>query len=448
VTPTALEAPRSRGEGLPRGALFRKLKPGPGHGPEEVFADQRARLQGAMVELVAEHGYPGVTVRGLTRAAGVSSRTFYKHFENAGGCFASTYESLMGCGLGRASTSLEAGGDWERNVQEGLRSVLQGLADHPKAGHLALVDSFAAGPATQGQTLAAIREFEQLLTATLAAAPGQAAVPHRVVQGMVDGAMRVARARLLAGRAAELPGIADELGCWIVSLRCAYALGREDRAGPGDAERPGEQGQRNGLAVEPRKRIGDERGRILSAAARLAAGDGYRAMTVPRVRAEAGVSRRDFDTHFADLDECFLEAIEALTVAAVARAERRALGARSRAQGVYRATVALCGEIARYSALAQLGFIDIFAPGRAGLMRRERLVGLGAERLRRLPAAENRPSELAAEASMAAAWRIVQVEIVAGRGRELVQVAPLVAHVLLAPGAVAAEPEPAASQIL
>lgn len=433
MTPTAREAPPPRGGDSARGPLFRKLKPGPGHEAEDVRAHQQARLQGAMVELVDQRGFPGVTVRGLSRAAGVSTRTFYKHFPNTEGCFASTYESLMRCSLQRASAPREAGEDWRRNVREGLRASMQGLAEYPKAAHLALVDSFAAGPAMLKQMRLSAREFELLLTAIFAEAPDEAAIPLRAVQGMVAGIMRAARTRLLTGRGAELPEIADELADWLLSLRDVYILDREDSAGPASAKQYGELGEKSELAAPPLEGFGDERGRILSAVARLGASDGYQALTVPRVRAEAGVSRRNFDAQFAGVDACFLEAIEVLTVAAASRAARRALGTEDWEHGIQQATAALCIEIARRPALAQLGFVEIFAPGRAGLDRRERLVTLGADRLRQAAPLQHRPSELAAEASVAAAWKIVQAEVAVGRARKLPRVAPTVAAALVAP---------------
>jgi AcrR family transcriptional regulator len=433
MTATALEAPRSRGsDESRRGPLFRKLKPGPGHGPEEVHADQRARLQGAMVELVAEGGYPGVTVRGLSRTAGVSTRTFYKHFANVRECFSSTYESRMSCALGRASAAIQAGDDWERNVRESLRATLRGVAEHPKAAHLILVDSFAAGPEISEHRQWATSELEQLLADLLATAPGRGEVPPRVVQGMVNGVTRVAREKLATGRADELPEVADALGAWVLSLHGAYA--EPSNGAPSlAAEQSNGQGKRRGLIAMLGGRNGDERERILIATAKLSADGGYRALTTSKIRTAAGVSRRNFDAHFADLDDCFLATVETLTLTAVAQAELRAAGASSWELGVYRATIALCAEISRHPALLQLGFIDIFTPGRTGLRRRERLVALGAERLRGSAPSGKRPSELAAEASMAAAWRIVQAEITAGKGRGLIQIAPLVAHVLLAP---------------
>ena len=387
-----------------------------------------------MVELVAERGYDEVTVRGLARAAGVSTRTFYKHFANAEECFASTYASLTRCALRQTADAARDGEDWERNLRAGLRALLQALAGHPKAAHLALVDSFAAGPAMLRQMRLAVREFERLLVAALAEAPDQAAVPPRIIRGMAAGVLHTARERLLAGRASELPEIAGELGDWMLSLRGAHAVEREDGAGPSAAVRSGGPGERGDLKATLPSGIGNERGRILTAAAKLGASQGYWALTVPKIRAEASVSRRSFDAEFGDVGDCLLEAIEVLVVSATVRAERRAVGAVDWEARVQQATAVLCGEVARRPVLAQLAFVEIYAPGRAGLNRRERLVALGADRLRRTAPAHRRPSRLAAEASMAAAWRIVQTEVDAGRGRALPRIAPTIAYVLVAPG--------------
>jgi len=71
-------------------ASMKKLAPGPGKPPSKVAASQRARLQRAMFELVAEKGYEQVTVRELVSMAKVSSRAFYKHFRGVHDCFEAT----------------------------------------------------------------------------------------------------------------------------------------------------------------------------------------------------------------------------------------------------------------------------------------------------------------------------------------------------------------------
>jgi hypothetical protein len=67
------------------------------------------------------------------------------------------------------------------------------------------------------------------------------------------------------------------------------------------------------------------------------------------------------------------------------------------------------------------------------MLRRERLVSLAATRLRESAPKEKRPSTVVAEASVAAAWRIGHADVAAGRTKDLPQIAPLLAYVLLAP---------------
>jgi hypothetical protein len=66
------------------------------------------------------------------------------------------------------------------------------------------------------------------------------------------------------------------------------------------------------------------------------------------------------------------------------------------------------------------------------------MIADGAARLRRLASPDQSMTELGAEASAAATWRIIQNEIAAGRAKKLPQVAPLIAFVILAPAVGAA----------
>ena len=395
-----------------------------------------------MVELVAERGYRGVTVRGLSRAAAVSTRTFYKHFANAEECFASTYDSMTRCALRHASPARVSDGDWEGDLRAGLRSLLHRLAEHPKAAQLVLADSFEAGPAVLAETPDAGRQFERLLADIFGGAPGLAPVPPRIVQGMTAGVIHVVRAKLLAVRAAELPEIAAELGDWMVAVANARTVDRAPRAGVarGPAEQAVSPAALKGLSAALLGTVGSERGRILSATAKLAARSGYRTLTVPKIRRAAGVSRRAFDAHFEDVSNCFLEAIELLTSTAIERAKRRALGTASTERGIRQMTLAFCAEMARAPAFARLGFIDVIAPGRAGLECRERLISITAARLRELAAAKSPLTDLTSEAAAGAGWRILEAEIAAGETSAAPQVAALVSLLILATYRTAASP--------
>ena len=76
--------------------LFPRLASGPGQmTPEGVARHQKARLQGAMVEAVARHGFAGTTLRELVALAGVSKTTFYEHFECKQDCFLATFDEIV-----------------------------------------------------------------------------------------------------------------------------------------------------------------------------------------------------------------------------------------------------------------------------------------------------------------------------------------------------------------
>ena len=75
---------------------FRKLRPHP-NGPsrEQVAADQRARLRGAVVEAVARHGCAKLSGDELCKLAGVSKHTLYEHYgDGVTGCLVDACEQL------------------------------------------------------------------------------------------------------------------------------------------------------------------------------------------------------------------------------------------------------------------------------------------------------------------------------------------------------------------
>ncbi len=436
MKPTALLELRSRPPREPaRDSLYRKLKPGPGRSAEEVISNQLTRLRAAMVDLVAERGIGGVTIRGLASTAGVSTRTFYTHFPNAEECFTSTYETVMTTALSRFRDSGMTEDDWEAAVRSGVHSLMLEIAEHPPAAALALVEAFEAGPAMLREMGSKMREFERLVGETFGQAPGGIEMPLPIVQGIAAGVERVVRTKVIEGRNAELPEISDELSDWALSMHDAVA---QQLPGPaagaaGEERRARRRPNDRELGTTEFGALGDERARILSAVIKLSIADGYWNLTIPKIRREAAVSRSSFDSHFGGVDASFLAAVEALSEAAALRAERKAGGAAGGARGVCRMVLAYCSEVARTPALAQLGFVEVFAPGREGLRCRERRIGLAAQRLRRVARTDRELSPLACEASGGAAWRIIQAEVIAGRARQLPQLAPQVAYVTLAP---------------
>jgi AcrR family transcriptional regulator len=177
-----------------------------------------------------------------------------------------------------------------------------------------------------------------------------------------------------------------------------------------------------------------ERGLILAAAARLAASEGYEALSVPRIRTMAGVSRRNFDAHFDGVADCFLAALDQSAGRVVAMSKMMSrLGSDSWPGRVHRVVVALCSELAGDAALGRIGFVEVFSSGREGVRWRTRLIEGLSESLRNDAPPGQRPSALAAEASVGAVCAILRHHVATGRAQQLPAVAGILSYILLAP---------------
>ena len=407
-----------------------------------------------MIELVAERGQDAVTIRELVRRAGVSTHSFYERFQSKDECFLYTYELIARRSIKTVIAAQKSCDDWRERQRLAFRAWAQEIVDEPQAAWLALVEVFAGGSAAVERTRRAEAMFAALIEQSFAGAPDAVPVPSLVVQGIAAGVHRVARTHLLAGREHALPGLTDELLEWMLCFRSAAAvdLGRLDRppvpsqgaparisyrrlaVSDGDGDN-GDDGSHDGAGDDD----GDnDRARILDAVARLAAAEGYRQLTVTRIRLAAGVSRRRFDAQFDGVHECFSGALEHFTGSALAHAAAAGQAGRTWPGGLYRAIHELCAYIATDPVFARLGFIQVFEPGLDGMHRRAHVIADVAGVLRASAPVEQRPSELSAEASVGAVWGIVCRYIVAGRARELQQIAPTLSFLALAPAVGAA----------
>lgn len=427
----AVSSPR---EALPPGPPARKLKPGPGLSAAAVSADQRQRLRAATIELVGGRGYDHVTVRALAKHAGVSTRTFYRHFDNALDCLAFACESTLQDALGQMKEAGSGAGDWEDGVRAVTASILSDFGTQPGAAYVVLVEAFAGGPPVLVRTKIVTNTIEELLAELMSAAP--LPVPRRLVTGMVAGLIRVARSTTLAGRAEELPDLSAAVSEWILSLaavpresRLVSSAAADSHPGPRREPEPFPDGRHAGKE----EWVGDERQRILRATVRLATRDGLPGLTVPRIRRVAGVSRRSFDSHYASVSDCFLDSLEWLARSAAARAGAWAGSDGDTGRRLRRLLLALCAQAARNDALASLVLAGILDAGRDGLVRREHLIAIGAAEISKDLALLGPPGSLALGASVAAAWEIAGTEVAAGRAHRLPASSPLLAHLLLTP---------------
>jgi AcrR family transcriptional regulator len=312
---------------------LRKLKPGPGLSRQAVAKNQKLRLQAALSDLVAESGYDAVTVRALTRRANVSTSTFYKHYESVEGCLVGIIGMTIRSVATEVRQSQELDGDVIAGLRKALRSLMDRLAQEPQRAQTVFIESSAAGPRVRDETDAALGELEALLVHTFAVAPRPAAGTKHLAVGLVAGVVGIIRRTTLAGRVDELPGLAGDLTDWMLSVadeEVVTFLRQRSRSVDGNV---GDRLQRLGVGSATRESVTGGVNRAIATAARLAATNGLAGLSSAKIRKDAGLSRSEFDQHFASVDDCFLAAVESVSASAATTAQLYA--ARGRRPGTH-----------------------------------------------------------------------------------------------------------------
>jgi AcrR family transcriptional regulator len=180
----------------------------------------RHRAFAAMADAVGERGYPETTVRDVLERARMSRRTFYQLFDNLEACFLETYDHARSEAL--AWLDPEDGPDepCPPQLTSVLADVLEYLATKPGFARVLVVEPVAAGPLGVERHEQTMREIAQRL-AESSGPDGSGLGPEQLrlrCEASVGAVHRVMAARIVEGRARDLPGLASELAGLVRSL--------------------------------------------------------------------------------------------------------------------------------------------------------------------------------------------------------------------------------------
>jgi AcrR family transcriptional regulator len=114
---------------------------------------------------------------------------------------------------------------------------------------------------------------------------------------------------------------------------------------------------------------------LIAAMTELVGEHGYAATTVADVLARAGVSRKAFYQHFANKQECFFAAYDAIAAAGRSDVQHAYDAAASPAEGAELAIAILFERAMQHPGRVRLTQLEAGVVGQAGIKRRERLMG-------------------------------------------------------------------------
>jgi AcrR family transcriptional regulator len=211
---------------------------------------------GAMVEVVAERGYPETRVVDIIEAARVSRKTFYELFSDKETCFLAAYDEALGAlyrGTSAAFSSAPKAA-WAERIRNALAAFLGMMAARPATAKFCVVDVLAAGPRALARRDAAVRQFAGFIETGRAESALE--LPAATALSLAGGINELLYSEIIHGAGVQLPARLPEIIFWVtqpfLGSDAAQAERRRaselmDRQGappmPGDASRPSATGR-------------------------------------------------------------------------------------------------------------------------------------------------------------------------------------------------------------
>ncbi|OBJ44653.1 hypothetical protein A5630_16085 [Mycolicibacterium mucogenicum] len=182
---------------------------------DEVRRSQETRVRVATVEVVAEHGYAGASVRQIASRAGISTKTFYELYPDKEAAFLATYAAVdlvvesMRTAAARATTAAEV-------IEAGARTYLATLASQPAFTQSLVIEAVASTDRIRLRRTKGLADFTGVMVEHLrrvrgAAGPDPAPTPadHALLIGALGGVNELVVQHLGAAPAATLLDILD-----------------------------------------------------------------------------------------------------------------------------------------------------------------------------------------------------------------------------------------------
>jgi AcrR family transcriptional regulator len=415
--------------------------------PERVARHQKARLEGAMVEAVARHGYAATTLRELVTLAGVSKSTFYQHFESKQDCFLATFDEIVAQLAQRVEAAYNVDGGLRQRMTAGLSAFMNLAVEEPAAASLAAVESLTLGAPGVAHREQASLAFEAMLKQAFDESASEQEVSPVTVIAIMAGIRGAVYRNIRRGTPERLPKLVDVLADWALSYE--RPEGETTRRAVAAAELPVELASLRPAGEDPSKPHWNEppdsprsrasltqRERIVRGAAAVVIADGYSALSIPAISRAAGVSNQTFYEHFDNKRDAFLASFEILAAEALATGAAAFAHEPEHPEAVGAGLRALLEEIAANEPFARMAFFELPTAGPVALDRADAILDAFAAFLEQGAA----PGEIGEppprpilEAIPTGIWTVIQRELTRGRAESLPALAPDLARIVLAP---------------
>jgi AcrR family transcriptional regulator len=429
----------SRNKGTARTAtprvvpLYKRLPHGPHRlNRNEVIANQRTRIHGAMIEAVSTCGYEQTSVKQVIGLAGVSRRSFYEQFANKQGCFLVTFDLLAKRELHRMRGAyMESEGTLAQRSHASFERFAQMLDTDTKTAVLLVLEAQTAGVPGVLALVKTINACEQMLAQSFSQAPDAVSLPMPIVRA-VAGGLHGASCGYLRDGVGELD-IAQELLAWTLQFQTPAAERMSEHMTAALSARLREIASTYGHGFTGAEAVSrDERERMLQAVLRLATRESYQQLSAPQIADEANVSIDAFCEQFTDRDECFVAALDAISDELLTIAADPGLVSEEWPHAVRRVLAELMRYLADHPLHTRTLAQEAFFAGREALERVSDLAFSIATLLTE-GAPEPARTQLNTDAVAGAIWHTIRCQVAAGRPQLLAALSDHLAYIVLTP---------------
>jgi len=129
------------------------------HSRGPVAVTQRERILAAAEQLIAEKGCAGTSIEAIVKVAGVSSITFYEHFEDKEACFVAAFDQAVGEMRAELVAAVPAELPWTDRVRAGLAVLLESIDADPPRARLCFVEAQKGGRELRARYEAALDDI-------------------------------------------------------------------------------------------------------------------------------------------------------------------------------------------------------------------------------------------------------------------------------------------------
>jgi AcrR family transcriptional regulator len=187
---------------------------------EDVRESQRRRLIQAMLDQVAERGYPATTVGDVVAAARCSRNAFYDLFEDKEACYIAAADETGAEMLAALISGAGEADSWLDALRGGTRTYLRWWVDHPRYAAAYLIDLPTAGRRALEQRDRVYADFADMFAGLGARArteqPLLPALPPLAPRMLVMAITELVSQEVRKGRVDKLPELEDMVVRFVV----------------------------------------------------------------------------------------------------------------------------------------------------------------------------------------------------------------------------------------